>query len=79
MKYAYRNGFVLDGSENMKPVPGKVILTDGDKIEKIISNEELIGLTGYEKIDLNKEETIYIKSNTEYEIFGNIELIKSYV
>ena len=46
MKYAYSNGFILDGSENMEPVSGKVILTNGDKIERIISDEELIGLTG---------------------------------
>ena len=25
MKYAYSNGFILDGSENMEPVSGKVI------------------------------------------------------
>lgn len=52
MKYAYSNGFILDGSENMEPVSGKVILTNGDKIERIISDEELIGLAGYEKINL---------------------------
>ena len=52
MKYAYSNGFILDGSENMEPVSGKVILTNGDEIERIISDEELIGLAGYEKINL---------------------------
>ena len=52
MKYAYINGIILDGSENMEPVEGEVILTDGEKIEKIISAEEFEALSGYEKIDL---------------------------
>ena len=64
----------------------KVIVNDSykDKVKRdfytytVISGQGYI-TDGYEKIDLNKEETIYIKSNTEYEIFGNIELIKSYV
>ena len=52
MKCAYINGIILDGSENMEPVSGKVILTIGDKIEKIISDDEFNELSGYEKIDL---------------------------
>ncbi len=52
MKYAYINGMILDGSENMEPMTGKVILTDGEKIEKIISAEAFEALSGYEKIDL---------------------------
>ncbi len=52
MKYAYINGMILDGSENMEPMAGKVILTDGEKIEKIISAEAFEALSGYEKIDL---------------------------
>lgn len=52
MKVAYINGIILDGSENMEPEAGKVILTNGDKIEKIISHEEFKNLSGYETIDL---------------------------
>ena len=52
MKVAYINGIILDGSENMEPASGKVILTIGDKIEKIISHEEFKNLSGYENIDL---------------------------
>ena len=52
MKVAYINGIILNGSENMEPVEGKIILTDGDKIEKIISHEEFKNLSGYENIDL---------------------------
>lgn len=35
MKYAYINGIILDGSENMQPDSGKVILTNGERIERI--------------------------------------------
>ncbi len=52
MKVAYINGIILDGSENMEPAEGKIILTDGEKIERIISDEEFEALSGYEKVDL---------------------------
>ncbi len=52
MKIAYINGIILDGSENMEPATGKAILTDGEKIEKIISAEKFEALSGYEKVDL---------------------------
>ena len=29
MKHAYINGVILDGSKDMEPVEGKMILTDG--------------------------------------------------
>lgn len=35
--------------------------------------------SNYKKIDLSKEETIYIPNGVSYSIYGNIELIKSYV
>ena len=34
---------------------------------------------GNSVIDLNKEETVYIKEGVNYSIKGNLELIKSYV
>ncbi len=52
MKVAYINGIILDGSENMEPTKGKAILTDGEKIEKIISAEKFEALSEYEKVDL---------------------------
>ncbi len=52
MKVAYINGIILDGSENMEPTEGKAILTDGEKIEKIISAEKFEALSEYEKVDL---------------------------
>lgn len=51
MKIAYKNGILLDGSENMTPQKGKTIITDGEKIEKIA--EEADGdLDGYRVVDL---------------------------
>lgn len=52
MKYAYINGQILDGSENMIPQTGMMILTDGDKIEAIVPQEPETNLAGYEIVDL---------------------------
>lgn len=50
MKYAFINGIILDGSQEMEPQSGKVILTDGEKIEAILPAGA--DCTGYEVIDL---------------------------
>lgn len=50
MKYAYINGKILDGSENMKPQEKLVVLTEGEKIEALAPADT--DLTGYEIIDL---------------------------
>ena len=49
-KYAYTNGILLDGTENMKPLPGFTVLTNGEKIEDIIPAGK--DLSGYTVIDL---------------------------
>lgn len=49
-KYAYINGLILDGSANMEPQSGKMILTDGEKISQITERAEVP--EGYEVIDL---------------------------
>jgi len=41
MRYAIINGYILDGTENMEPVKGKVILIDGKKIMDIVDEEFL--------------------------------------
>lgn len=51
MKYAFINGIILDGTKDMKPVSGRVILVEEDKIKAIIAKEEA-DLTGYTKVDL---------------------------
>lgn len=50
MKYAYINGIILDGSKDMEPVEGRMILTAGEKIEAI--KEQADVPDGYEIIDL---------------------------
>ena len=50
MKYAFVNGIILDGKKDMKPVTGRAVLTDGNRIVDIVS--DLAALRGYEIIDL---------------------------
>ena len=50
MKYAYINGIVLDGSQDMAPREGLVVLTDGEKIEAILPKGA--DCAGYEVVDL---------------------------
>jgi imidazolonepropionase-like amidohydrolase len=50
MKVAFIHGKILDGSENMTPLENMAILTDGDKIEDIVSLKT--SFDGYEIIDL---------------------------
>lgn len=52
MKYAFTNGIILDGTKDMQPVRGKIIITDGDKIVDIadkgadVSDCKVIDLAG---------------------------------
>ena len=50
MKYAYTNGIILSGREDMSPLSGHSILTDGERIVDIVP----AGMEGgsYKKIDL---------------------------
>ena len=52
MKYAYINGILLDGSEDMMPQENKIIFTDGEKIVKIADSAAADNLKEYEIIDL---------------------------
>ena len=51
MKRAYTNGILLDGTEQMEPVRGKVLLTENYKITAIA--DASVSLDGYEVIDLH--------------------------
>ena len=51
MKYAFVNGIILDGTKEMKPVYGKTVLTDGDRIVNIVSGSS--SAEGFEIIDLD--------------------------
>ena len=50
MKYAWINGIILDGTKDMEPVRGKIVLTEGSWIKDIIADEQVP--QGYEIIDL---------------------------
>ncbi|MBQ6621872.1 MAG: amidohydrolase family protein [Mogibacterium sp.] len=51
MKYALINGILLDGTKDMEPVPGQVILINGSRIVDI--RPAGVSTDGYEVIDLN--------------------------
>ncbi len=50
MKVAYKNGILLDGSENMTPQTGKIVLVEDETITAIV--DDGTDLTGYEVEDL---------------------------
>ena len=47
MKYAFVNGVILDGTQDMEPQSGKIILVDGEKITAIV--DAGADISGYEK------------------------------
>lgn len=51
MKYAFINGIILNGNKDMTPQEDLIVLTNGDKIEKIVDKNE--DINGYEIIDLD--------------------------
>lgn len=52
MKVAYINGIILNGSEDMRPQKGMMILTDGEKIESVVPQTAKVP-EGYQQVDLN--------------------------
>lgn len=50
MKYAFINGKILDGSENMQVMEGLDLLVNGEKIEDVVPHGTH---PGYETVDLN--------------------------
>lgn len=50
MKYAFINGIILNGNEDMAPQKDLIVFVNGDKIERIESKSA--DLSGYEVIDL---------------------------
>lgn len=53
MKYAYTNGYILTGEEDMTPIAGQTVLTDGELITAIVP--DTADLTGYQVVDLKKQ------------------------
>ena len=50
MKTAYINGIILDGTADMQPRSGEIVLVDGENIEAIVPDGS--DLSGYEIVDL---------------------------
>ncbi|MCQ2602562.1 MAG: amidohydrolase family protein [Clostridia bacterium] len=69
MKFAYTNGIILDGTENMQPVENKIILTDGDKITAIV--DKSANIDGYTKIDLQGKYIMPGLINLHVHLAGN--------
>ena len=52
MKYAYKNGVILNGAKDMQPEEGKMILTDGEMITDIVPAKTVLE-EEYKEIDLH--------------------------
>ncbi len=52
MKYAYKNGVILNGTKDMQPEEGKMILTDGEMITDIVPAKTVLE-EEYKEIDLH--------------------------
>lgn len=69
MKYAFRNGKILNGTENMQVQEGLRILTDGEKITDIVP--ATTSLTGYQVIDLQGKYIMPGLINMHVHLAGN--------
>ena len=69
MKYAFTNGKILNGTENMQVQEGFCILTDGEKITDIVP--ATTSLTGYQVIDLQGKYIIPGLINMHVHLAGN--------
>ena len=73
MKYAFINGIILDGTENMEPVEGKMILVNGSIIEDIVDQGPC---NGYEVIDLKGKYIMPGLINMHVHLAGNGKPLK---
>ncbi len=69
MKYAFRNGIILDGTKQMQPVTGRTVLVDGEKIEDIIDDTN--DTNGYETIDMEGRYLLPGLINMHVHLAGN--------
>ena len=69
MKYALTGGVILDGTKDMQPQRGKVLLTDGETITAIVP--EGADLTGYTVVALNEQYLMPGLINMHVHLAGN--------
>ena len=69
MKYALTGGVILDGTKDMQPQRGKVLLTDGETITAIVP--EGADLTGYTVVALNGQYLMPGLINMHVHLAGN--------
>ena len=69
MKYAFTNGILLDGTADMVPVRGRIILIDGEIITDIIDGSS--APAGYKTIDLNGQYIMPGLINMHVHLAGN--------
>lgn len=69
MKYAYKNGKILNGTKDMQVQTGLIILTEGEKIAAIVPEETR--LSGYTEIDLQGKYIMPGLINMHVHLAGN--------
>ena len=69
MKYAFTNGKILNGTENMQVQEGLYILTDGENITDIVP--DTTPLTGYQVVDLKGKYIMPGLINMHVHLAGN--------
>lgn len=69
MKYAYKNGKILNGTKNMQVQTGLTILTEGEKIAAIVPEE--MRISGYTKVDLQGKYIMPGLINMHVHLAGN--------
>jgi imidazolonepropionase-like amidohydrolase len=68
-RYAFINGVILDGTENMVPLKDRVLLVNGDRIEDI--RPAGTDISGYEKVDLRGQYIMPGLINMHVHLAGN--------
>lgn len=68
-RYAFINGIILDGTENMSPEKDKVILTDGEKIVAV--KQAGTDISGFEAVDLKGQYIMPGLINMHVHLAGN--------
>ena len=69
MKYAYKNGKILNGTKEMQVQTGLTILTEGENITAIVPEETR--LSGYTEVDLQGKYILPGLINMHVHLAGN--------